>query len=368
MPSTTTRSGPRRLCVVKAVADGGPSPSASRRAPWAARTSSSTGRSHLTHRALRRGARRQRAARAAATAGREEHGTEDTSDRVPSGHRRARGARAGSPPRATRSSCTRMSRSAAHQVVAVSRGHLADRHRAVGEPGPHPIYTARPGIIIGRKGAEVEKLKNEIQSADRQGGHLNIEEVVHPELDAQLVAENIALQLQKRVAFRRAMKKAVTSALRLGAEGIRIACSGRLGGAEMARTRVVSRRARAAPHASRRHRLRARHGAHHVRRDRREGVDLQGRGARAPSHRAAAARAEPDMLMPKRVKYRKTQRGRMKGKAYRGGRPSRSASSGSRPSSRRWVTNRQIEAARVALTRASSGAARCGSGSSRTSR
>ena len=97
------------------------------------------------------------------------------------------------------------------------------------------IYTARPGIIIGRKGAEVEKLKNEIQSRTAKEVYLNSEEVVHPELDAQLVAENVALQLQKRVAFRRAMKKAVTSALRLGADGIRIACSGRLGGAEIAR-------------------------------------------------------------------------------------------------------------------------------------
>src|SRR5712691_8079357 len=85
------------------------------------------------------------------------------------------------------------------------------------------IFTARPGIIIGRKGAEVEKLKNEIQSRTAKEVYLNIEEVVHPELDAQLVAENVALQLQKRVAFRRAMKKAVTSALRLGADGIRIA-------------------------------------------------------------------------------------------------------------------------------------------------
>jgi small subunit ribosomal protein S3 len=88
------------------------------------------------------------------------------------------------------------------------------------------IFTARPGIIIGRKGAEVEKLKNEIQMRTAKEVYLNIEEVIHPELDAQL---------QKRVAFRRAMKKAVTSALRLGADGIRIACSGRLGGAEIAR-------------------------------------------------------------------------------------------------------------------------------------
>jgi small subunit ribosomal protein S3 len=97
------------------------------------------------------------------------------------------------------------------------------------------IHTARPGIIIGRKGSEVEKLKNELQGWTGKEVYLNIEEVIHPELDAQLVAENVALQLQKRVAFRRAMKKAVTSALRLGADGIRIACAGRLGGSEIAR-------------------------------------------------------------------------------------------------------------------------------------
>ena len=97
------------------------------------------------------------------------------------------------------------------------------------------ISTARPGIIIGRKGSEVEKLKNELQARTGKEIYLNIEEVIHPELDAQLVAENVALQLQKRVAFRRAMKKAVTSALRLGADGIRIACAGRLGGGEIAR-------------------------------------------------------------------------------------------------------------------------------------
>jgi small subunit ribosomal protein S3 len=97
------------------------------------------------------------------------------------------------------------------------------------------VHTARPGIIIGRKGAEVEKLKSELQTRTGKEIHLDIQEVVHPELDAQLVAENIALQLEKRVAFRRAMKKAVQSSVRLGAEGVRIACAGRLGGAEIAR-------------------------------------------------------------------------------------------------------------------------------------
>ena len=98
------------------------------------------------------------------------------------------------------------------------------------------IATARPGIIIGRKGSEVERLKNELQMRTGKEIYLNIEEVVHPELDAQLVAENVALQLERRIAFRRAMKKSVTSALKFGAKGIRITCSGRLGGAEMSRT------------------------------------------------------------------------------------------------------------------------------------
>ncbi len=97
------------------------------------------------------------------------------------------------------------------------------------------ILTARPGIVIGKKGAEIEKLKRDL---DKKTGHeiiIDIQEVRKPEVEAQLVAENVALQLVRRVAFRRAMKKAVSSALRFGAQGIKIACAGRLGGAEMAR-------------------------------------------------------------------------------------------------------------------------------------
>ena len=96
------------------------------------------------------------------------------------------------------------------------------------------IHTARPGILIGRKGTEIEKLKKEIVRMTRSEPIINILEVRKPETDAQLVAENIALQLEKRVAFRRAMKRSVTSALKFGAKGIRVACAGRLGGAEMA--------------------------------------------------------------------------------------------------------------------------------------
>ncbi len=97
------------------------------------------------------------------------------------------------------------------------------------------IYTARPGIIIGRKGAEVDKLKSELEKFTGRQIYINIKEIKRPELDAQLTAENIALQLEKRVAFRRAMKKSVAAALRLGAQGIKINCAGRLGGAEIAR-------------------------------------------------------------------------------------------------------------------------------------
>ncbi|MBI4621210.1 MAG: 30S ribosomal protein S3 [Desulfobacterales bacterium] len=97
------------------------------------------------------------------------------------------------------------------------------------------IYTVRPGIVIGRKGIEIESLKNELNKLTSKEIYINIQEVRKPEIDAQLVAENTALQLVKRVAFRRAMKRSVTTALRLGAQGIKISCAGRLGGAEMAR-------------------------------------------------------------------------------------------------------------------------------------
>ena len=98
------------------------------------------------------------------------------------------------------------------------------------------VHSARPGIVIGKKGADIEKLRRKVQEMTGSEVHLNIVEVRKPEIDAQLVAENIAQQLERRVAFRRAMKRAVQSAQRMGAEGIKITCSGRLGGAEIART------------------------------------------------------------------------------------------------------------------------------------
>jgi len=98
------------------------------------------------------------------------------------------------------------------------------------------IYTARPGVVIGKKGQDIEKLRQDLSGMTGTDVHLNIIEIRKPEIDANLVADNIAQQLQRRVAFRRAMKRAVQSAIRLGAQGIRINCGGRLGGAEIART------------------------------------------------------------------------------------------------------------------------------------
>jgi small subunit ribosomal protein S3 len=125
------------------------------------------------------------------------------------------------------------------------RAHLMERLKQAGVSRilierPHKkcritIYSARPGVVIGKKGADIEKLKSELAKYTDSEIHLNIVEIRKPEVDAKLVADNIAQQLERRVAFRRAMKRAVQSAMRLGAQGIRINCTGRLGGAEIAR-------------------------------------------------------------------------------------------------------------------------------------
>ena len=98
------------------------------------------------------------------------------------------------------------------------------------------VYSSRPGIIIGKKGADIESLKNKLTEMSKLEVYLDIKEVRKPEVEAKLVAENIASQLEKRISFRRAMKKSVQSAMRLGARGVKVVCSGRLGGAEIART------------------------------------------------------------------------------------------------------------------------------------
>ena len=153
------------------------------------------------------------------------------------------------------------------------------------------IHTARPGIVIGKKGADIEKLRKKVAAMTKSEVHINIVEVRKPEIDAHLVAQSIAQQLERRVAFRRAMKRAVQSAMRLGAQGIRINCGGRLGGAEIARAEWY-REGRVPLHT-----LRADidYGdcdrAHRLRHDRREGLDLQGRDPRARSVRLGEARA-----------------------------------------------------------------------------
>ncbi len=161
------------------------------------------------------------------------------------------------------------------------------------------IYTARPGIVIGKSGSEVDALRKEIHAMTRKNAQVNIIEVKRPELDAVLVAQSIAEQLENRVSFRRAMKRALTSAIRSGAAGMRVRCSGRLGGAEMARSESYSE-GRVPLHT-----LRAdidygfKEAQDHLRPHRREGVDQQGRdhargvpqgrGARAPGARARRA-------------------------------------------------------------------------------
>jgi len=100
------------------------------------------------------------------------------------------------------------------------------------------IFTARPGVVIGRKGAEIDKLKEELAKMTGKDIYVDIQEIKTPELDAQLVAENVAMQLERRISFRRAMKKAVQTTMDFGAEGIKIRCAGRLGGAELARAEL----------------------------------------------------------------------------------------------------------------------------------
>ena len=139
------------------------------------------------------------------------------------------------------------------------------------------IHTARPGIVIGRRGAEADRIRGNLEKLTGKQVQLNILEVKNAESDAQLVAQGVAEQLSNRVAFRRAMRKAIQSAMRSPqVKGIRVQCSGRLGGAEMSPLRVLPRGSGAAAHAARRHRLRPVRGPHHVRPHRREGVDLQG--------------------------------------------------------------------------------------------
>lgn len=132
-----------------------------------------------------------------------------------------------------------------HEDLAI-RGYLTEKLAQAGisrilieRPAKKPrvtIYTARPGVVIGKKGADIDKLRGELNKLINSDVSINIVEIRKPEVDAQLVADNVAQQLTRRVSFRRAMKRAVQSSMRLGSLGIRLNCAGRLGGAEIART------------------------------------------------------------------------------------------------------------------------------------
>ena len=142
------------------------------------------------------------------------------------------------------------------------------------------IYAARPGVIIGKKGADIEKLRKKLGAMTSSDVSLNIVEIRKPEIDAKLVAQGVADQLERRIAFRRAMKRAVQSALRLGAEGIRITCVGPSRRRRDRAHRMVPRRSRSAAHAARQRRLCGGRSPHRLWRVRREGLDLQGRDSR----------------------------------------------------------------------------------------
>ena len=237
------------------------------------------------------------------------------------------------------------------------------------------IHTARPGIVIGKSGSEVDALRKELHKLTGKPVKVNIREVKRPELDAKLVAQSIAEQLQNRVAFRRAMKRALTSAMRSGAKGVKLQVSGRLGGSEMARTESYSD-GRVPLHT-----LRANidYGFFEARTTagrigvkcwinkgevmpegfRSDQVPADGepqgaqRGGRPAATAAVAdrgARRWPLMLMPKRVKHRKQMRGRMRGYT-KGGSHVAFGEYGLKALDRGWITNRQIEAARIAMTR-----------------
>ena len=215
------------------------------------------------------------------------------------------------------------------------------------------IHTAKPGIVIGKGGANVEALRQQIGRLTTRKVKLEIKEIRQPELDAVLVAANIAQQLTRRIAFRKAMKQAVQRTMKAGAQGVKINVAGRLGGSEMARREWEKEGRVPARHAARRHQLRPGPGSHDVRRHRRQGLDLSGRHhARA----AAAARGRGHggerlaMLMPKRVKHRKVMRGRMSGVA-KGGTTIAFGEYGLMTEEPAWITSRQIEAARRAMTR-----------------
>ena len=151
------------------------------------------------------------------------------------------------------------------------------------------IFSARPGVIIGKRGADIEKLREDLKKTTGMDISLNIQEIRKPELDAKLVAETVAQQLERRIAFRRAMKRAVQNSLRMGALGIRINCAGKAGGSGDCAYGVVSRGTRSVAYIACRHRLRHGERDDHLRRLRCQGLDFQGRDHELRSDRTREA-------------------------------------------------------------------------------
>ena len=226
------------------------------------------------------------------------------------------------------------------------------------------VHTARPGIVIGKRGAGIETIKKDLQALTENEVFLNMVEVRKAETDAQLVAENIATQLERRIAFRRAMKKAVQTAMKFGAKGIRVATLRPPGRRRDGALRVVPRGPRAAAHAARGHRLRLRRGQDHLRQDRREGLDHARRGPAPVGEGAAGRRSAGAPSRPRPEHFEEIERccsrpGRSTERCRRaacGGRPTAAPTStratfGLAATECGWLTSRQIEAARVAISR-----------------
>jgi small subunit ribosomal protein S3 len=256
-----------------------------------------------------------------------------------------------------RDSLTKGLKQAAISKIVIERPHKKARIN---------IHSARPGVVIGKKGADIEKLRKQVAKLTSSEVAINIVEVRKPEIDATLVAESIAQQLERRVAFRRAMKRAVQSAMRLGAEGIRINCSGRLGGAEIARLEWY-REGRVPLHTLRAdvdYGVATAHTAYGtcgikvwifkgeilehdpMAQDKRLAEADRSRSGLNRAHR----RKFTIMMQPKRSKFRKAFKGRIHGNA-KGGYALNFGEFGLKAMEPERVTARQIEAARRALTR-----------------
>ncbi len=174
----------------------------------------------------------------------------------------------------------RMTRAAAISRVEIER--RANQTRVI-------VHTAKPGIIIGKRGVGIEEIRKNLERLTKKQVQVNVGEIKHPELDSRLVGQNIVDQLEKRIAFRRAMKQAIMRTMKAGARGIKVQVSGRLGRRGNRAHRAQLRRKSSAAHAARRHRLRARRSVHDLRTHRRQGLDLQGRGASGAAARRSAS-------------------------------------------------------------------------------